>query len=123
MYVTLDDLYDEPGILYSKQQAQILPERCYDDINMNSLTIPGTKQRLVSLGIEQSTRGLLWASAVDMQCLLLILRGKPGFVQDKIQRNGKEHSAYQTFASLQDYLPGLFQYHAWGNPQKHRCSM
>jgi hypothetical protein len=100
-HVTLDGLYDELGRLSnsSKQQAETTFTRCYDDIKMNGLTIPDIKQRLANLGIDQSSRVLSWSSAADMQCLLLILRGRARFLQNKISH--KKAKNFQSINLLQ----------------------
>jgi hypothetical protein len=109
-HVTLDDLCDELGELSnsSRQQVQTTFTRCYDDIKMNGLTIPDIKQRLVSLGIDQSTRVLSWCSAADMQCLLLILRGRAGLMQNKIShKTAKNFQRINLFHLCKSLFPDL----------------
>lgn len=109
-HVALADLYDELGepSTSSKQQAQTTYARCYDDIEMNGLTIPDIKQRLMSLGIDQSTRVLSWGSAADMQCLLLILRGTVGFIQDRIShKTAKNFQSINLLHLCRSLLPDL----------------
>lgn len=80
-------------------------ERCYDDIETNGLTPPQIKEHLENIGYDKNTRVLSWSSSADMQCLLVLLRGRTGLVQDKIS-----HTTAKNFQgiNLRDLCRKLF---------------